>query len=263
MHHVSTITHHSIKGALMFLSHTKKVVFLGVSALSMAAFLPGCFFNPTTRDNNLATAQFTSDESSNMSADVGTIMAPASLSKTDASLDTTYINWKFHPYAYDAASMSWIRNAMFTISSGYSRTRIDTVTFYDASNQKIAAPTLATVDHISHIRHVTQTRGGDEANVVFTMNSVLTKTASDTTLVKNGNAIGTYDTETFATGTITNVTRHLVNHLWQFPESGTVSATFPNKTFTVEYLGAGTAQATLTNLKTDKVTVVNIAVDQR
>jgi hypothetical protein len=241
----------------------RKTVLLTAVVSSAAFLLPGCILGPREADNSQAAAQFASNEVANMGVDAANAMGGVGLTKEAAAeAETTYVNWQLHPYAWDATSQSFVRSATFSTSNGYQRTRIDTMTFADAAGLSLQHPTLATVKTIHHVRHVTHVRGGDEVNVVFDMNSVVNKGA-DTTLVKNGTMKGTYAGEEMASGTVTDVTRMRTNGKWQFPSSGTVSATFPKFTYELVYLGGGAARATLTNTVKDKVTITDIQVDER
>jgi hypothetical protein len=232
-------------------------------AASVTLLFPGCFLGPKDKDTSLSSAQFAADEVSNMGVDAGNLVNGAGLNKSAAvQTETTYVDRHVTPYRWDAASESYVRAATFSTSRGYDRTRVDTVAFTDESGNKLQHPTLATVKSIHHYRHVTHSRGGEEANVVFDMTFVVNK-GTDTTLVKNGTISGTYGDETIASGTVSNVTRYYKNGYWQFPESGNISATFPRHSIDIQYLGNGQATATIHNLVRDKVTITNIQVDQR
>jgi hypothetical protein len=252
------------RGGAMRFSQVSRKVMCAVVVAGMALMLPGCGLNsPTEADHSQAAAQLASDEVSNMGVDAGNVMSGVGLGKMVAgTADTSYIDWHVTPYRLDTASVCYVRTATFSTSAGYERTRIDTITFFDANGNKLAHPTIATVSTIHHVRHVEHSNGGEVMNVVFDMTSVLTK-GTDTTMVKNGTMTGTYAGDAVSSGSMVNVTRKYTNGHWQFPESGTVSATFPRFTFSIVYLGAGQATATLTNTVKNKTTIVNIQVDQR
>jgi hypothetical protein len=242
-----------------------------IIALSAAAAITtlysGCRFGPNESISD-EFARVSSQEVSNMSANSSTMigsLGPAGSGKQAASAagDTIYYDWKIYPYAWDAASGSYIRKATFTnLSDGYERERIDTVTFKDASGARLQHPSLATVRTIDHIRTVKRTKNGSALNIRVVMTSEI-RLSPDTTHLKNGIITGTYDGETIGTGKIDNVTRQYTNGHWQFPRSGSVTADFPRRSYEVLFLGGGDAKLTVTNKATDVTRVVTIHVEER
>jgi hypothetical protein len=105
-------------------------------------------------------------------------------------------------------------------------------------------------------------KGTNEADVHFEMNTVMTYGA-DTFMTKNGTLSGTYNGDAVATGSVTNVIRYRTNGAWQFPASGSILVDFPKWKYEVTFTGNGNATADITNKAKDKVTEVNIHVDER
>jgi hypothetical protein len=240
-----------------------KAAIVGSTLGLVVALMPGCSTQSTSSDNGASSAQLASDEVANMSTTSGTIMNSAgALSKTVASVDTSYINWTVHPFAWDSASQSFIRSASLTTSKGYERTRTDTITFLDASGNALRFPTRATVSFIRHHRQVVQDKGDITATLNFNVIDTINK-GTDTTFVKNGVMTGTCDDQQISSGTITNVTRLLVNGAWQFPSTGTIATTMPRYTFTCQFIGNGQATVTIHNLVNNKTRVITITVDDR
>jgi hypothetical protein len=238
----------------------KFTVLVSFSVLAgFSLFSAGCSRNPDISDEF---ARISSQEISNMDANSSMGMT-GGLSKT-AMGDTINYDLVIHPYSWDAASGGYIRTAVLTGADGYERTRVDTITFYgDAVT--LQHPTLATVDSIHHVRHVTHTRGGNALNIVVDMHSTLTATVSGYTHVKNGTIVGTYDGEQVATGRIVNVTRNytILTHWQLWPVSGSITTDFPRRLYEVDFLGAGLARLTITNKATDRTRVITISVDQQ
>jgi len=235
-----------------------------VSVISgIAAFFAGCAKDTISDEFARISAQEVSNMDANASTMVGAL-GPLPKMAAAAAADTVYYDWKVVPYQWDAASGSYIRTATFTnLSDGYTRVRVDTVTFLDDNSTKLQYPTLATIDSIRHIRNVTRTRGGNELNIRVVMSSAI-NLSPDTTHVKNGIITGTYDGETVQShGIITNVTRQYTGGHWQFPRSGNIFVDFPRRSFEVEFTGNGNATLTATNKSTDKTRVVTIHVEQR
>lgn len=224
----------------------------------------GCSRNPDISDEF---ARISSQEVSNMDANSSGMIPPGSMPKSAApAADSVTYDLIIHPYSWDAASSSYIRTATLTCSDGYERTRVDTVTFFGAQGT-LQNPTLATVDSIHHVRHVTRSRNGSELNITVDMHSTLTPLDQSGAYehVKNGTMVGTYDGEKVATGTIVNVTRNYspLTHWRLWPESGSITADFPRRLFEVDFLGAGLARLTITNHATGRTRVITITVDQQ
>jgi len=243
----------------------RAVLFISVSAMAgIVAFFAGC-----SRGENLSDdfPRVVSQEVSNMDANSSGKIAQVGTPKlAAAAADSITYDWTIHPYAWDTACSSYVRIATVSCSDGYERVRVDTLTFFDASGGRLESPTLATVDSIHHVRHVTRDKGGNQLDITVDMHS--TVRALDQyggyTHVKNGTITGTYNGEQAITGLITNVTRnyHPLTHWQLFPESGTITADFPRRLYEVEFLGAGTAKLTVTNHETGKTRVVTINVEQ-
>jgi len=241
------------------------VLFISVSAMAgIAAFFAGCSRGEDLNDDF---ARVASQEVSNMDANSSGMIPQSGMPKLGAAAaDTITYDLTIHPYSWDSINSCYIRTATLTCSDGYGRVRIDTVTFFGA-NGRLRYPTLATVDSIHHVRHVTRDKGGNELSITVDMHS--TVSALDLngayTHVKNGTITGTYNDEQAVTGHITNVTRNYypITHWQLFPESGTITADFPRRLYEVDFLGAGRAKLTVTNKETDKTRVVIINVEQQ
>lgn len=222
----------------------------------------GCFLGPRDEISD-EFARIASQEVSNMSANSSTMIGENAAAKSAATTgDTIYYDWNVYPYAWDATSGSYIRTATVIGSDGYERIRVDSVTFKDASGTALQYPALLTVKTISHVRSVSRTKSGNELNIRIAMQSTLS-TSPEITHVKNGTISGTYNGESIATGTISNVTRVYTNRHWQFPRSGSISVDFPRRSFEAEFLGNGDAELTITNKTTDKTRVIRVHVEQR
>jgi hypothetical protein len=244
-------------------------LFASFSAVAGLAFSStGCSKNENISDEF---ARISSQEVSNMDANSSTMLtAPSGIPKLAATAaDTVYYDWNIHPYAWDTNTVTGdtflVRTATLTCSDGYERVRVDTVTFYDDNHNTLRHPTLATVDSIHHVRHVTRDKGGHELDLVVDMHSsVRSIGGNDYTHVKNGTIVGTFDGEQCATGTITDVTRNYVSGHWQlWPVSGSITADFPRRKYEVDFLGLGLVRLTITNKATDKTKVITISVDQQ
>jgi hypothetical protein len=235
---------------------------IAVSSITGIGLFTGCGLGP----NNSVSDEFariSSQEVANMGANSSTMIGSPLSKEAAAAGDTTYYDWKIHPYTWNAGIGSYVRSAIFSnLTDGYDRTRVDTLTFKDAAGNPLQHPTLSTVKSIDHIRDVTRTKSGNELNIRVVMNSVI-NLSPDTTHVKNGTITGTYDGERIGTGAITNVTRQRTNGFWQFPSSGAIACDFPRRSYLVEFLGNGDAKLTVTNKATDKTTVVTYHVDER
>jgi hypothetical protein len=226
----------------------------------MSAMFLGCGPSASVSDEF---ARIAAQEVSNMSANSSSMIGAQGLGKTlAAAADTVYFDWNVYPYAWDAGVGGYVRTATITGSDGYERVRIDTLIFKDANGGTLRAPTFATCKTISHVRTVTHSKGGSELNIRVVMTSAISLTP-DTTHVKNGTIIGTYDGEQVGTGTITSVTRAYTGGHWQFPRSGNIAVDFPRRTYNVDFLGSGNAKLTITNKATDKTTIVNYHVDEK
>lgn len=244
-----------------------RIVELRTIALSavagIAAFLAGC------AQENISDefARISSEEVSNMDANSSGMISPSPLAKREAvAADTVTYDLTIHPYSWDSTNDCYVRTATLVCSDGFERVRVDTVTFFGATG-KLQHPTLATVDSIHHVRHVSRDKGGNELDITVDMHSTvsaITGQAGNYTHVKNGTITGTYDGEQVATGTITNVTRDYVNGQWDsFPRSGSIVVDFPHRTYDVDFIGVGEVRLTITNLSTNKTKVITVSVDQQ
>ncbi len=235
---------------------------IAVSAVAgIAAFLSGC----AREDISDEFARIASEEVSNMDANSsGMITQGAAAKREAAAADTVTLDLTIHPYSWDSTNDCYVRTATLVCSDGFERVRVDTLTFYGATG-KLRYPTLATVDSIHHVRHVSRDKGGNELDITVDMHSTVSPlSGGNYTHVKNGTIIGTYDGEQVATGTITNVTRDYVNGHWQaFPQSGSIVANFPHRTYEVDFIGLGEVRLTITNLTTGKTKVLTIIIDEQ
>jgi hypothetical protein len=236
--------------------------FVSFSALAgLLFFVTGCARDPDISDEF---ARIASQEVANMDANASMGITGGLSKSTAAAADTINNDLIIHPYSWDAASGGYVRTAVLTCSDGYERTRIDTLTFYGNAGT-LQYPTLATVDSVHHVRHVSRSRGGNQLNVAVDMHSTIMMSGGVYTHVKNGTMVGTFDGEQVATGAIVNVTRIYspLTHWQLWPASGSVTADFPRRLFEVEFLGAGLVRLTVTNKATDRTRVVTISVDQQ
>jgi hypothetical protein len=164
------------------------------------------------------------------------------------------------PWHYDSLSHAFIR----TVSAIYAndtRTRVDTVWYYGA-NGLLSSPNLAAVDSFKHVRNVIVSNGIHTANIDFVMYGVVDKSnPSDIIVTRNGSSIGSFDGEVFRTVTITNVVRHRINGIGQFPVSGNIFIDRPFRTIDVDFTGNDTATVMVTkklNKKTYTFKVINM-----
>ncbi|MBN1983861.1 MAG: hypothetical protein JW795_20175 [Chitinivibrionales bacterium] len=207
-------------------------------------------------------AQFYADEISNMSANSSSAISSATSKVLQRQGDTTTVDWVIHPFAWDAGSESYVRSASMTTSKGYERVRIDTVTYFDSSDNKLRFPTVKKLAKIHHVRHVTHSKGGREVQNCFNLWNAFSPTP-EPTLVQNGIMTGTFNDEAISTGTITDVTRRKIDGRWQMPESGIITLETPKRIIIVEYTGSGAAMATLHNKLTNVTKVITINVDEQ
>jgi len=253
-----------LTGGFMNLNYHYLKTLISALIISMAGIFSGCILG---LHNSISDefARIASEEVANMgqnSSGMLTSVVGALSKKEICDAETVYYDWQIHPYSWDANVGGYIRTATITGSDGYERVRVDTVIFKDQAGVSLQYSTLATCKTIDHKRNVRHSKGGSELNITIVMNSQIS-TSPDTTHVKNGTIIGTYDGEQIGTGTITNVTRKYKNNRWQFPESGTVLAEFPRRSYSVEYLGDGNAKLTVTNKTTNRTNIITIKVDER
>ncbi len=243
--------------------HHGAVRTIAVSAVAgIAAFLAGC-----AQDNiSDEFARIASEEVSNMDANSSGMVTQGATAKLQAAApDTVTYDLTIHPYSWDSTNDCYVRTATLICSDGFERVRVDTLTFYGAGG-KLRYPTLATVDSIHHVRHVSRDKGGNELDITVDMHSILSLIgqAGNYTHVKNGTITGTFNGEPTATGAITNVTRDYVNGQWDwFPRSGSIVVDFPHRTYEVDFIGIGEVRLTITNTVTEKTRVLTIAVDQQ
>jgi hypothetical protein len=243
-----------------------KAALIGSTLGFAIGLMPGCSSTQSTSDNGNSSAQLIGDEVTNMSADEGAVMTNAgTAAKTveaavtiDTSVSIDSISWTVHPYSYNG--QSWVRTATLTTSRGYVRTRVDTITFYNAAGTVVEFPRLDTFVTLHHVRSVTQSKGDITATLTFNVTDVITRGSTDTTLVKNGTITGTCDGQLLKSGLITGVTRTFNSGAWQFPSSGTISILMPRYTFNLVYTGGGSATATIDNLVTGKTRIVYLTV---
>ncbi len=237
------------------------------STLSIAMVLmPGCTKTTTSSDNGNSSGQLAADEVSNMGADEAAVVSnQGSVGKTVAAVASAEsvfidsISYTVHPYQYIAPN--WVRTATLTTSAGYVRTRVDTITFYNAAGVAVEYPRLDSFTTLHHVRNVTQSKGGILATLTIDVTDSL-KRGSDTTFVKNGTITGTCDGQTLKTGLISNVTRVLSNGVWQFPSAGTISVDMPRYDFTVTFTGNYSATLYVDNLVTGKTRTVYLTVSE-
>ncbi len=236
-------------------------------AAGMTFFFAGCSKSDDISDEF---ARVSSQEVSNMDANSSGMMSTSGTAKLAAVsvADTVTYDLTIHPFSWDTVGGDTfaVRTATLTCSDGFERVRVDTVTFYDGNGNTMRHPTVATVDSIHHVRHVTRDKGGNELNVTVDMHSTVSAMdqSGDYTHVKNGTITGTFDGEQAVSGEITDVTRNYLNGHWQlFPQSGTITADFPHRDYEIDFLGGGEVKLTITNNSTDKTKVETITVNQQ
>jgi hypothetical protein len=239
------------------------------SMLSIAMVLmPGCSKTTTaSSDNGNSSGQLAADEVSNMGADeaavvgnqggVGKIFAAAAAA---GSVFTDSISYAVHPYQY--ISPNWIRTATLTTAAGYVRTRVDTITFFNAAGVPVEYPRLDSFTTLHHLRTVTQSKGDILVTLTIDVTDSLKK-GTDTTFVKNGTITGTCDGQTLKTGLISNVTRVRSDGVWQFPSAGTISVDLPRYDFSITFTGNYSATLYVDNLVTGKTRTVYLTVSEK
>lgn len=179
-----------------------------------------------------------------------------------ALAETVYVDVVVKPWAFDAACEGWVRETAAQAGEA-SRTRRDTVWFYDAAGATVQAPSLTTVASYRHVRSVNASlyHTWDSR---FEMDVTIEKGTTDTLFVYNGTFSGSYDSEQYRGTDIEGVKRRLVRypttHLG-FPTEGTITADRPLRTLTVEFGGEATAIATVTRKRDGQTTVFWIDIE--
>jgi len=230
------------------------------SALALAAVVfSGCnLFGPTddfrANDGNAGTVAYELNDVGNAGLEIFT-------GETRALDDTININITVIPWQYNDACGAWVRTATGTIETG-TVGRYDTVWLYDANNQAVKIPSLATVSHFKHVRSVVGNYN-HTFDYRYVMNVDIVK-GTDTVFVFNGTLDGTFDGQKVETTVITNVKRRLVQTLLgkalSFPYEGTISIDRPYRTIYIEFLGTNLARATVTRKSDGKTWIITINI---
>jgi hypothetical protein len=175
--------------------------------------------------------------------------------------DTININITVIPWHYNDTCDAWVRTATGTIETG-TVGRYDTVWLYDANNQPVIIPSLATVTHFRQVRSVNGTYNHTFA-YRYEMNVDIVK-GTDTVFVFNGTLDGTFDGEKVETTVISNVKRRLIKTvlgpILSFPYEGTISIDRPYRTIYIEFLGTNLARATITRKSDGKTWIITINI---
>ncbi len=179
-----------------------------------------------------------------------------------ARAETVYVEVVVTPWTFDAASDGWVRETVAEADDG-SRTRMDTVWFYDAAGGPVQTPSLTKVASYRHVRSVNASLYHSWESR-FEMDVTIDKEPADTFFVYNGSFTGSYDGEQYRSTDIEGVKRQLVRvaspHL-AFPIEGTISADRPLRTIVVEFGGEATATATVTRKRDGHTTVFWIDIE--
>ena len=221
----------------------------------LAAGLSGCVADPKAAEEAAeGEANMLSQEVDDMGATSKSSMANALLK---SAADTIGVQIEVEPAKWDAGCECFIRSKTLTTSGGYSRVRVDSLSFLDAAGKSLRLPAPARVKTVHHVRAITQSKAGREAQVRVVTDLVITG-GTDTVGTWNGTIAGTFAGETYKSGTITNVVRKLDGKFWKFPESGTISVERPAATLTVTFSGGTSATAVRTSKLTGKSVTVTI-----
>ncbi len=237
-------------------NYNSKIAFAFVT---VAAFgLMGCqpaLTQSTSSDAALnGEAALVGQELDHMAGAQGAGMSVA-LIKT-AAADTDSAAFTVSPSQYDSSCTCFIRTETWK-GDGYARLRVDSITYLDSAGKPLRSRNFKKLGSISHVRHVTRTTGPHTFEIRFVTKATVT-IGTDTIGVWNGAITGSYDGEALKSGAVTQVTRKFHNGHWGFALSGNVSLTRPMFTWSIEFLGAGKAQATRTNNKTGHVLIISI-----
>jgi hypothetical protein len=243
---------------------THSLAFLGIALMTNS--MVGCINSVAKEDTDTSMdgqSAFISSEMDQMGSSLqglpGAMVGKVGTSQADTI--TTELILERYAFHEDCGCM--VRTAEFTGSVGFERTRIDSVTLLDSAGEVLQTWDRSRIAKINHKRHVIRSKGPHAIDVHFITEATFKMDASVLVGVWNGTMTGTFDGEDFKSGTITQVTREYKNHGFGFPVSGTVTVTRPKRTYTIEFLGEGDAKATITNLRTGKVTVITIDRDYK
>lgn len=221
-------------------------------------FYSGCAktTQPDDFDAKDGNAGFMASEVNDMDLAVLDSLGTGGLAKSAA--DPVRVEHIVYRWTLQADSATWVRRATVNYPSG-TRERMDTVRFFGVDGQTVSHPKLSLVDSIYHVRRVTRTVNGNTAESNLRMGIKLNRLAGDTSMVKNGIIVGSYNGYTFRTVTVTNVTRTRSNGVWNvFPVSGEIlidrDAIIAKRARTIQitYNGDNTATAVITRKSDNK-----------
>ena len=217
-----------------------------IVTLSVFSALSGLLFTSCVTENK-EQAQMNLDQSAgsiayetnSMGDAAAALLVPAKLARSNAlsaaSLAVT-AEWSI-----DTANGQLIRTATGTGTEGWTGTRNDTLTFYDAQNNVIRIPQAGGVDHYKHTRGVAVSKNGHDYVGNYSMDVKITR-AADTTLTFNGTQTGIFDSEYTRDVVVTNVVRKLVTaptRSLERPTSGTIKIDRPLRTIEISFASAG------------------------
>lgn len=221
----------------------------------LSAVITGCVADPKAAEEAAqGEANMLGQEVDDMGATSKSSMANALLK---SAADTIGVQIEVEPAKWDADCECFIRTKTLTTTEGYARVRGDSVGFLDAAGKSLRLPTPARVQTVHHVRAITQSKAGREAQVRI-VTDLLISGGTDTVGTWNGTIAGTFAGEIYKSGTITNVVRKLDGKFWKFPESGTISVERPAATLTLTFTSGTSATAVRTNKLTGKSVTVTI-----
>lgn len=241
------------------LNHLKAILMMGAAAAS----LTGCIMSgdKTSKSDYASDEQsaFMVSEVSSMGSAADQMGAPAAKLGIDSSDITGEL--VIDPFKYDSTCKCFVRKAKFTNDKGYERLRFDSLTFVDTNGDTLSVFDRKAVGKFYHKRHVIRSKGGNDFDVTFDIQVDVKTEGSDKVGVWNGTAVGSYNGEALAQGSIVDVKRVVTNGHYGFPVSGSVEIDRPFFHFTIEFLGDGRAKATIKNKKNGRIHIIWIDVD--
>jgi hypothetical protein len=239
------------------LRHTTITAVLGAGIIGITV-LSGCVFNPAWKSDR---AEFFTTELAEATESIGDVINSSQAKTTAAATETVSVDVDIEPYTYDSSITGYVRRATCTTSEGYERIRVDTVYFYE-DGSRVRIVRLGSLDRVEHYRHVAHAKNGVQADVDITLTMDVVREENKVYGVWNGDMAGTYDNEQIAEGEVDSVTRQWKVLWWGYPESGRIYLDFPNFKYEITYAGGGSATATITNKRRDRVREINVNVNR-
>jgi hypothetical protein len=160
-----------------------------------------------------------------------------------------------HPLGFREECECLVREAEFTGSRGYERTRLDSIYFVDSDGNFLTAFDRDAVVRVIHKRHVIHTKNGKQADLYLNTEMEWKNDGGDRYGVWNGTMTGEFNGQTFKSGTITDVRRPFADGRFGFAEAGMISVERPLRLYDLEFLGEGKAKVTITQKVTGVVRV--------